>query len=811
MAERKLSILVVGDASKAKKELAGLDKSLGKTEKQAKKSGDGIKSSIVGFGLGAAAFGAVKAFDDASKVMAQSEAVIKSTGGAANVTADQMANLAGELSKKTGIDDEAIQSGENLIATFTGIRNEAGKGNDVFDQTTRAALDMSVALGTDMTSSAQMLGKALNDPVAGLSKLSRAGVVFTDQQKEQIRTLAESGDKLGAQKIMLAELEKEFGGSAEAQATSLGKSKVAIDNLAESLGGVLMPVVTVAADALGGLASAMGALPQPVQTVAVLAGAGAVAWVKWGDSIGSALGSLGGATKKLDGFRLGLLGVTQAGAGASNKVGGFVAKMGGLPAVATFGGIATAGLGAAVLGFTMEADKAAARAAEFKAAIKGISTEALNTGKSVKDVFNETVIPDLVGDAPEEFKKFGIDVKDLSAAVTGGEKEWQKYRAATLEANGETASAATGMTSLELGLDNLRGKYEGSTASVKAQRAAQDELGTSTDEATAATEAATVASLDSRSAAERQADGLAAVADAADKARQAITDFYDATTAQLDANIGAEAALDALTASVVENGTSLDINTEKGRNNLQTFTAMKDAASEASVAILENGGSAWDAAGKMSEYAERMREAARDAGYSEDQVNLMIGAMKLTPKDIRTQFIDNSPSAKSRTKDLISSINRTPSSKHTTFNTSVTGLSAVNIALDNAARTRQARINVTMGVIQNNTGMSTGQIFGSARASGGPVAPGQPYLVGEEGPELVTFGQKGMVHDASATKSMMTGGGSGMVSAASGGATYISVVVQGQVVTQERLVDGIIKGINERQGRSSRPVLAGVS
>ena len=784
MAERKLSISIVGDASKAKKELAGLDKSLGKTESQAKKSGAGIKSSIVGFGLGAAAFGAVKAFDDASKVMAQSEAVIKSTGGAANVTADQMANLAGELSKKTGIDDEAIQSGENLIATFTGIRNEAGKGNDVFDQTTRAALDMSVALGTDMTSSAQMLGKALNDPVAGLSKLTRAGVVFTDQQKAQITALQESGDKLGAQKIILEEVNREFGGSAEAQATSLGKAQVSVDNLAESLGGVLMPAVKVAADGLSILADGLGALPQPVQTVAVLAADGAVAWAKWGDGAKS----------------------------AGTKAIGFVQNLGSVGTVATVGGIATAGLGAAILGFSMEADKAKARAAEFKAAIEGISTEAVTTGKSVKEVFNETVIPDLVGDAPEEFKKFGIDVKDLSAAVTGGEKEWQKYRAATLEANGETASAATGMTSLELGLDNLRGKYEGSTASVKAQRAAQDELGTSTDEATVATEAATVASLDSRSAAERQADGLAAVADAADKARQAITDFYDATTAQLDANIGAEAALDALTASVVENGTSLDINTEKGRNNLQTFTAMKDAASEASVAILENGGSAWDAAGKMSEYAERMREAARDAGYSEDQVNLMIGAMKLTPKDIRTQFIDNSPSAKSRTKDLISSINRTPSSKHTTFNTSVSGLQAVNIALDNAARTRQARINVTMGIVQNSTGMSTGQLFGDqARASGGPVAAGQPYLVGEEGPELVTFGQKGMVHDASATKSMMTGGGSGMVSAASGGATYISVVVQGQVVTQERLVDGIIKGINERQGRSSRPVLAGVS
>ena len=49
--------------------------------------------------------------------------------------------------KKTGVDDEAIPSGENLLLTFTNIRNEAGKGNDVFDQATTATLDLSVALG----------------------------------------------------------------------------------------------------------------------------------------------------------------------------------------------------------------------------------------------------------------------------------------------------------------------------------------------------------------------------------------------------------------------------------------------------------------------------------------------------------------------------------------------------------------------------------------------------------------------------------------------------------------------------------------
>ena len=95
--------------------------------------------------------------------------------------------------KKTGIDDEAIQSGENLLLTFTNIRNEAGKGNDVFNQATETMTDMSVALGQDMKSRRRQLGKALNDPIKGITALSRVGVSVhrgpeeTDRGDGQVR------------------------------------------------------------------------------------------------------------------------------------------------------------------------------------------------------------------------------------------------------------------------------------------------------------------------------------------------------------------------------------------------------------------------------------------------------------------------------------------------------------------------------------------------------------------------------------------------------------------------------------------------
>jgi phage-related protein len=223
-----------------------------------KKSGNvlsgALKSAVVGGGVLLAATGAkefltgtLDAARESNKIAAQTEAVIKSTGGAAGLTAAQFGDLAESIARKTGVDDEAIQSAQNLLATFTNVRNEAGKGKDVFSQATEVLVDMGAALGTDARSSAVQLGKALNDPIKGITALSRVGVTFTDQQKEQIRTMQEAGDMAGAQAVILAELRKEFGGSAEAQATAADKLKVSIGNIQEEIGARLVPIVDKAA------------------------------------------------------------------------------------------------------------------------------------------------------------------------------------------------------------------------------------------------------------------------------------------------------------------------------------------------------------------------------------------------------------------------------------------------------------------------------------------------------------------------------------------------------------------------------------
>lgn len=184
---------------------------------------------------------------ESQKVFAQTEAVLKSTGTTANGTATQLAALASSLQKTTAFNDEAILSGTNLLLTFKNIQNQAGAGNDIFDQTAQAMLDVARAMGTSASGEAIRLGKALNDPVKGISALTRVGIQFTDQQKAQIKALAESGDLLGAQKIILAELQSQFGGSAAAYAQTFTGQLESMNNelndLSEEIGFMVMPAV----------------------------------------------------------------------------------------------------------------------------------------------------------------------------------------------------------------------------------------------------------------------------------------------------------------------------------------------------------------------------------------------------------------------------------------------------------------------------------------------------------------------------------------------------------------------------------------
>ena len=273
-----LSIVFTGEDKSATKTFKQVDDAAENTGSKLAQLGSKISPAIaaasaaVVAGVGFAMKSAFDAATESAVIARETERVIQTTGASAWTTADQIGDLATSVSNLTGKDDELIQSSANLLLTFSNVKNQLGEGNDVFDQAVGLALDMSTALGTDASSASIQLGKALNDPVKGITALSRAGVSFTAEQKEQIKTLVATGDTLSAQKVILAELGKEFGGAAEAAKTPIESLKTKLDNLAEDVGTAIMPAIGAIADVVGVVVESFGALPDPVKNAVLIVG-----------------------------------------------------------------------------------------------------------------------------------------------------------------------------------------------------------------------------------------------------------------------------------------------------------------------------------------------------------------------------------------------------------------------------------------------------------------------------------------------------------------------------------------------------------
>lgn len=220
----------------------------------------GNKASLVGAGMTAAISlpltamlkSGLDALVAAETRAAQTNAVIKSTGGAANVSADHLKKLVTGLRDMSGVSGSVITNGANMLLTFTQIRNRVGEGNNIFDQATEAVLNMSVALGEDSTTAAIRLGKALNDPVAGMTALKRVGVTFLDDQKKIIEGFVRQGDVVSAQKEILKELNVEFGGQArafgETTAAAAQKAQTAFMLIKMDLAAALLPALKSVAE-----------------------------------------------------------------------------------------------------------------------------------------------------------------------------------------------------------------------------------------------------------------------------------------------------------------------------------------------------------------------------------------------------------------------------------------------------------------------------------------------------------------------------------------------------------------------------------
>ena len=211
-----------------------------------------------------------------ARAVAQVDAALASMGTTAGYTSAELQKIASELQANSLFGDEDILG--KVTSNLLTFGNVTG---DVFARAQRAALDMSAALGQDLQSSTVMLGKALNDPAKGLTALTRVGVSFTEEQKRMIKAMVEVGDAAGAQEMMLAELEKQYGGQAKAlrelPSGQIEAAMMDIGDAMEQVGAIILPVMADIAGKISNMAVAFQGLSPEMKRLAVVGAAVAAA------------------------------------------------------------------------------------------------------------------------------------------------------------------------------------------------------------------------------------------------------------------------------------------------------------------------------------------------------------------------------------------------------------------------------------------------------------------------------------------------------------------------------------------------------
>jgi len=375
-----LSIKV--DASGAVTVLDELGNKLGETGKRAATLGGTMAKLGAVLGAGVIFKKFIDETSESQFAMAQLEARVKSTAGAAGQSVGQLSAMASEMQNLTTYSDEAAMGAQALLLTFTKIKG------DVFPAALKATANLATAMGGDLKGAAIQLGKALQDPETGLTALRRSGVSFSESQQKVIKALFDTGKVAEAQKLILAELEVEFGGAAEAARKTLGGALLGLKN---SFG----ELFEVSKSSSGGIISALNAVSDAMKTVAENGAA-------WSGVIAGIATAIGLVTAALVAFKI------QALAAASTPIGAAIAGA----VLMISGGVAF---------FTKQLADAQAEVDAYKKNLEGLNAATLTalisaTKEDIKSLEIENERADALGSVGERLSAQKVKLNNLEAA-----------------------------------------------------------------------------------------------------------------------------------------------------------------------------------------------------------------------------------------------------------------------------------------------------------------------------------------------------------------------------------------------------------
>ena len=230
-----LAIRIIADAAGAKKGFAETETSAQRMER---KLGSASKVAAAGLtALGGGALLAAKAAEEAESANAALSQVFESMGYP-EMAAGALA-YADSLEQQIGVDENIIKSAQTKLATFSEVASSA----DLMNRATMLAADMAAAGFGDMAGNANGLGKALQDPITGMSLLTENGSLTRDEQKAIADQFEKTGDKAEAQASILEALEKQVGGVAVSTADTTEKMRLGWGEVTEEIGKGLLPIM----------------------------------------------------------------------------------------------------------------------------------------------------------------------------------------------------------------------------------------------------------------------------------------------------------------------------------------------------------------------------------------------------------------------------------------------------------------------------------------------------------------------------------------------------------------------------------------
>jgi hypothetical protein len=485
-------------------------------------------------------------------------------------------------------------------------------------------------------------------------------------------------------------------------ANALGEAALVIT---DELGDALTGLASAVAPAVSALASIIDAVPDDawagmVNGAMVLAGAFVI--FKGAKGIAGVASALGGVEKALGGIT-----------GVSTKAASAIGKL----------TLAATGFGTAIA-VGLVAGEALSQAIADIGPPADVTQEKIVKAASAVSLFN-AAIEDVTGKGSVELAKLQVEGLGTTLDVMRGKAEAAEGQgmvsANTLinltELGGELSKLAT--TNLPEAQEAFRTLAEDTDLTRQQQIALLDAMGPYKDRLTEIAESQDIAGTSSNllamalgsgaANAEEQTRTLAELegksattGDAIDGLADKIRNFGDATLTTRDAEREFQASLDEVTASLEENGTTLDINTEQGRANQSALDDIAKSALDFAAATYEETGSVEDATKAVDDGRKALIEQLGQFGITGKAAEDYADELGLIPEDIDTLV-------------------------------ALLGAQEAENTLNNLARDRTSTIRVTT----TGAPTSSNPFIKEAFASGGMAYGPTNALIGEAGTEAV--------------------------------------------------------------------------